>query len=80
MREIKRRFIKLGYQLLNCGYFSRFFSSYKVAWEMAALTKDTAMDAVLYGFVTKVRAHTEPEVEKIKDVAVSRIPGGKDKP
>ena len=41
--------IALGYKILNSKIFSRIFRSYKLIWELAGLTKRTAMDAVLYG-------------------------------
>ena len=41
--------IALGYKILNSKIFSRIFRSYKLIWELAGLTKRTAMNAVLYG-------------------------------
>ncbi|MEM2144030.1 MAG: class I SAM-dependent methyltransferase [Candidatus Jordarchaeaceae archaeon] len=46
---MKEKIIKLGYKMLNSKYFSKFFSSYRLIWEIAGATKSTAMDAVLFG-------------------------------
>ena len=46
---VKEKIINFGYKVLNSRYFSRLFSSYRVTWELAGLTKSTARDAVLRG-------------------------------
>ena len=46
---MKKELINLGYKILNSRLFSRLFSSYKLTWELAGITKSTAMDAVLRG-------------------------------
>jgi ubiquinone/menaquinone biosynthesis C-methylase UbiE len=45
---MRKKLINLGYKILNSRLFSRLFSSYKLTWELAGMTKSTAMDAVLY--------------------------------
>lgn len=45
--EMKQRITDFGYKILNSRYFSKLFSSYKRTWELAGITKSTAMDAVL---------------------------------
>lgn len=45
---MRRGILKLGYKLLNSKYLSKIFSSYKLTWEMAAVTRSTAVDAVLF--------------------------------
>lgn len=45
---MRRDILKLGYKVLNSRYFSKIFGSYKLTWEMAAVTRSTAMDAVLF--------------------------------
>ena len=51
---MKKKFINLGYKILNSRLFSRLFSSYKLTWELAGITKSTAMDAVLRGVRNEV--------------------------
>jgi len=46
--EIKKNFIKLGYRILHSRYFGKIFGSYRVTWELAGITKSTAMDAVWF--------------------------------
>lgn len=46
---MKEKIINLGYKILNSRYFSKLFCSYKTTWELAGITKSTAMDAVLRG-------------------------------
>lgn len=46
---MKEKIINLGYKILNSRYFSKLFGSYKMTWELAGITKSTAMDAVLRG-------------------------------
>lgn len=46
---MKEMIINFAYKILNSRYFSMLFSSYKTTWELAGITKKTAMDAVLRG-------------------------------
>ncbi|MBO8180452.1 MAG: class I SAM-dependent methyltransferase [Archaeoglobus sp.] len=46
---MKKKIINLGYKILNSRHLSRLFSSYRLTWELAGITRSTAMDAVLRG-------------------------------
>jgi SAM-dependent methyltransferase len=46
---MRKNFYSLPYKILNSRFFSKFFRSYKITWELAGITKGMAMDAVLRG-------------------------------
>jgi hypothetical protein len=65
---MRKRLINLGYKILNSRLFSRLFSSYKLTWELAGMTKSTAMDAVLYGVRNELEfwSSGEKDAEELK--------------
>ncbi|MEM2144387.1 MAG: class I SAM-dependent methyltransferase [Candidatus Jordarchaeaceae archaeon] len=63
-----RKIIELGYKILNSKYYSKLFSSYNITWELAALTKSTAMDAILRSVKSEEEfwSSGREEAEKLK--------------
>jgi len=66
---MKEKIINLGYKILNSRYFSKLFGSYKTTWELAGITKSTAMDAVLRGVKNEEEfwLSGKEEVEKLRN-------------
>ena len=66
---MKQKIIDLGYKILNSRYFSKLFGSYKTTWELAGITKSTAMDAVLRGVKNEEDfwLSGKKQAEKLKD-------------
>ncbi|MBC7099527.1 class I SAM-dependent methyltransferase [Candidatus Bipolaricaulota bacterium] len=46
--RIKKKILDIGYSIINSRFLSKLFT-YKVTWELAAITKSTAMEAILKG-------------------------------
>ena len=51
--KIKKKVIDIGYTILNSRFLSRLFNSYNMIWELAGITKSTAMEAILHGVSDK---------------------------
>lgn len=67
--KLKKKIIDSGYKIRNSRYFSKLFGSYKITWEMAGVTKNTAMDAVLRGVKDEEEfwRSGKKEAEKLKN-------------
>ena len=46
--RIKKKILDIGYSIINSRFLSKLFT-YKVTWELAAITKSIAMEAILKG-------------------------------
>lgn len=66
--KVERIFIRFGHKILNSRYFSKFFGTYKTIWDLAGITKSTAMDAILCDVKdeNKFWSYGEKDAEKLK--------------
>lgn len=67
--NLREKVLALGYKVLNSGILSKLFRSYRITWELAGVTKTTAMDAVLRGVKDEEEfwLSGKREAEKLKE-------------